>query len=96
MSAAVDPLRSAIAEGDLGRVRQLAADRDVTLDEATLILGLIRRQQPDKFEAAAVRWMSRYAAERALTIDDLGFAVDMLDLLREDAGALVSLRKMLR
>jgi hypothetical protein len=57
------------------------------LKDAARILALIRAQQPEAFERAAVRWMARYATERAAGLDDLGAAVDALDLVREDAGA---------
>lgn len=87
----------ALDKGDLDRVRTLVrAGVEPTLEDAGRILGLIRRDEPEAFERAAIRWMARYTTERARSIDDLGRAVDALDLLREDAGAAVTLRQMLR
>jgi hypothetical protein len=88
---------SAIDRGDLGRVRELVSKgAEATLHDAARILGLIRRQRPDQFEKAAVRWMARYAAERARDVYDLGQAVDALDLLREDPEAATTLAALVR
>jgi hypothetical protein len=87
----------ALDKGDLGRVRTLVkAGAEPTLEDAARILGLIRRHEPDQFERAAVRWMERFTAERARSIDDLGRAVDVLDLMREDAGATVTLAQLVQ
>jgi hypothetical protein len=64
------------------------------LRDAATILGLICTQQPDQFERAAIRWITRCSSERARSIDVLGHAIDTLDLMREDAGAAHSLEQL--
>jgi hypothetical protein len=86
---------AAIDRGDLNRIRELVdAGAEPTIGDAARILGLIRRQRPEQFERAAVRWMERFSGEHARSIDDLERAVDVLDLLREDAGAAVTLARL--
>lgn len=85
----------ALEAGDLARVKKMAAELPVvSLSDAARILALIRTQEPDQFDRAAVRWMARYATERANTVEDLGRAVDALDMMREDAGAYATLRML--
>lgn len=86
---------AALQSGDLRRVRRIAAQLPtVSLSDAARILALIRTQEPEQFERAAVRWMARYATERANSVDDLGRAVDVLDMMREDPGAYATLRTL--
>lgn len=88
---------SAIDRGDLNRVRELVAHgAEASLYDAARILGLIRDQKPEAFEKAAVRWMARYASERARNIEDLDRAVGALDLVREDPSAAVTLAQLVR
>jgi hypothetical protein len=84
--------RQALDSGDLRRVRALAGEMpSIHLADAARILGLIRRDEPASFDRAAVRWMARYATERARGVEDLGAAVDALDMMREDPGAAATL-----
>ena len=86
---------SAIDRGDLERVQELVRNgAQPTLLDAARILRLICVQRPEQFERAAVRWMQRYAAERARSVDDLGLAADTLDLMREDPGAAATLAQL--
>lgn len=88
---------SAIDRGDLARVRELVAKgAEATLHDAARILGLIRQQNPEAFEKAAVRWMERYAAERARSVDDLGQAIAALAVLRQDPEAGAALAALVR
>jgi hypothetical protein len=83
---------TALEQGNLDRVEEMVRQGfEPSLADAAQILKLISLQRPERFERAAVRWVERYAAERAGTIDDLGRAVDVLELMREDAGAAATL-----
>jgi hypothetical protein len=74
---------AALASGNLERVRRLAAEMPaVGLADAVHVVALIQRDEPQSFERAAVRWLARYAAERARTVGDIGAAVDGFDLMR--------------
>jgi hypothetical protein len=66
----------------------------VSLRDAAMILRLIAEQEPDQFERGAVRWIARYASERPSGIDELGRAIDTLDLMREDPGAVRTLEML--
>ncbi|HEY1357058.1 MAG TPA: hypothetical protein VGF21_02020 [Thermoleophilaceae bacterium] len=59
--------RRALARGDLIAVRAAAADLPaVPLDDALQILVLILEQEPQRFERAALRWLTRLLAERPI------------------------------
>lgn len=86
---------TALQRGDLDRIEELVRrGAEPNLADAAQILKLICLQRPDRFERAAVRWLERYAAERASNIDQLGRAVDVLELMREDAGAAATLAQL--
>jgi hypothetical protein len=58
----------------------------IELDDALRICLVLRGDDPDRYERAAVRWLGRFALEaRAVTIDDLRMAADALDALPERA-----------
>jgi hypothetical protein len=87
----------ALEAGDLARVRHLAAEiGHVSLGDAARILALICVREPGSFERAAVRWMARYATERAHTVGDLASAVNALEDMREDPRADAALASLVR
>lgn len=84
-------LTAAIAAGNLDHVRALVAEGvTVRLDDAARILALIAAEEPDNFERAAVRWMARYVAEKATTLDDVGAALDALTEMPMELPALLA------
>ena len=95
-------LRRALAGGDLLAARTAAADLPhVDLDEAAALLVLIAREDPEKLDAAAVRFLGRACLERSvITLADALLLVACLaQLERADdesravfAGALRRLR----
>jgi hypothetical protein len=68
----------------------IAAARElpqVALDDALRICLVLRSGDPARYERAAVRWLGRFALEaRGVTIQDLRFAAEALDVLPERAG----------
>jgi hypothetical protein len=95
-------LRRALAGGDLQAARSAAVDlAHVPLDEAAGLLVLIARSDPQKLDAAAVRFLGRACLERSfITLADAQFLASCLSqLARADdesrlsfAGALRRLR----
>jgi hypothetical protein len=65
-------LRRALAGGDLLAARTAASDLPhVGLDEAAALLVLIASEDPEKLDAAAVRFLGRACLERSfITLDD--------------------------
>jgi hypothetical protein len=95
-------LRRALAGGDLLAARTAAPDLPhVDLEEAAALLVLIARHDPEKLDAAAVRFLGRACLERSfITLDDAQLLVACLAQLersneesrRSLAGALRRLR----
>jgi hypothetical protein len=75
-----------------------AALRHVDLADALSLILLIRDDDPLLYERAAVRWLSRYAAEdRQLRLAGARELVDMLDAVgRHDQVAKLRLERFLR
>jgi hypothetical protein len=83
-------LRRALAGGDLLAARTAASDLShVGLDEAAALLVLIAREDPEKIDAAAVRFLGRACLERSfMTLDDAQLLVACLaQLERADEEA---------
>src|SRR5690349_1840649 len=59
----ITQLRRAIRSGDLLLVRAAAATTRVDLEDAFAILLLIARHEPDRYDAALVRWIGRLRGE---------------------------------
>lgn len=81
-------LRRALAGGDLLAARTAASELPhVGLDEAAALLVLIAEKDPDKFDAAAVRFMGRACLERSfMTLGDAQLLAACLgQLARADA-----------
>ncbi len=76
-------LRLALRHGNLLAVRANAAElRWIELVDALAIVELIRAKEPERFDAAAVRWAGRLALERRqLRLLELRQAVRALDQL---------------
>src|SRR4051812_9624056 len=76
-------LRRALRAGDLLLVRTSAAEMPfIGLADALAILELIKAQDEQRFESAAIRWAGRLAMEvPELTLAQLRLAVDALDEL---------------
>jgi hypothetical protein len=95
-------LRRALAGGDILAARTAAAELPhVGLDEAAALLVLIARENPERFQPAAVRFLGRACLERSfITLGDVQLLVACLaQLERADdesrasfAGALRRLR----
>jgi hypothetical protein len=94
-------LRRALAGGDLLAARTAALHLPhVDLDEAVVLLVLRAREDPEKLDAAAGRFLGRACLERSFTLDDTQLLVACLaQLERADkesptsfAGALRRLR----
>lgn len=59
----------------------------IALDDALRICLVLRDDDPQRYERAAVRWLGRFALEgRDVTISALRAAADALDALPDSAG----------
>jgi hypothetical protein len=91
-------LDRAIARRDLAAVRSAARDLPsvVTVADAVQVLLLMLEVDDPAFEAAAVRWIARFAGEcGGVTLGAVRAAVDALDAL-PDADAQVTLTSLLK
>ncbi len=81
-------IRAAIDAGDLPFVRRYAReDGTIRLDDALRVCLLIRDQDPERFERAAVRWLGRFVLEaRDATLEEARVAAESLEELRTDAN----------
>lgn len=91
-------LDSAIARRDLAAVRSASRDLPgvVTLADGVEVLLLMLEAQDPAFEAAAVRWIARFAGEcRGVALGELHAALEALETLpAPDAhGTLTALLK---
>jgi len=79
--------RRALDSGNLAMVRLAAAELPrVALDDALQVCLLIRDQDPDRYERAALRWVGRFALEaQSVTLADVRAAADALARLPSDA-----------
>ena len=92
-------LRRALAGGDLLAARTAAGDLPhVGLEEAAAILVLIAREDPEKLDAAAVRFLGRACLERSfITLDDAQLvAACLAQLGRTDDESRASFASALR
>src|SRR3954451_24815682 len=81
-------LKHALRSRNLLMVRANAAELGrVGLVDALAILELIEELEPERFEAAAVRWAGRLALEaKGLALVELGHTVRALDALPDPAA----------
>jgi hypothetical protein len=99
--SALTRLRRALAGGNLLAARTAAGElRHVELEDAAGLLLLIAREDPDRFDAAAVRFLGRACLERSfVTLGDARFLAACLgELARGDQAAreafLLALRRL--
>jgi hypothetical protein len=88
--------RAAIDNGDLPRVRALAASMPVVRLGDALRICLLMRDDAPQLDRAAVRWLGRFALEaRGATIGDVADAAEALEVLpREPAAAMAVLSEL--
>jgi len=87
----------ALATGNLNLIRAAAAELPrVDLADALAVCMAIRDAEPQRFERAALRWLARYAVERAASVADVRAAADAFAvMLRHPDDALVTLRRLI-
>lgn len=76
--------RAALDNGDLDRIRMLAREMGgpMRLEDALRVVLLMRDGDEDRYEAACVRWIGRFALEgRNLTLQAIQEAAAALDTL---------------
>jgi hypothetical protein len=88
--------RRALATGNLQLIRAAAAELpQVDLDDALAVCMAIREAEPERFERAALRWLARYAVERAASVADVRTAIDAFAaMLHRPDDALTTLRRL--
>jgi hypothetical protein len=84
----------ALATGNLNLIRAAAAELPrVDLDDALAVCMAIRDAEPERFERAALRWLARFAVERAASVADVRTALDAFAaMLQRPEEALSTLR----
>ncbi len=87
--SAYSRFRRALATGNLLLVRTAAAELPrVALPDALEVCLLLRDQDPERFEQAAVRWLGRFALEaRDATLDAVQRAAVALEALPRQPDA---------
>ena len=87
----------ALATGNLNLIRAAAAELPrVDLADALAVCMAIRDAEPQRFERAALRWLARYAVERAASVADVRAAADAFAaMLQHPDDALVTLRRLI-
>ena len=77
--------RRALATGNLTLIRSAAAELpQIRLDDALHVCVLLRDREPQRYEAAAVRWIGRFCVEKHdVTLDDVDEARAAFALMRE-------------
>jgi len=88
----------ALRTGNLTIIRACAAELPrVDLGDALCVCMAIREAEPERFERAALRWLARFAAERARTVGDVREAAAAMAAMRGDPdGALNALQRLCR
>ena len=67
----------------------------VDLGDALAVCMAIREAEPERFERAALRWLARYAFERAATVADVRAAADAFaTIVQRPEDALVTLQQL--
>ena len=81
--------RRALKTRNLNLIRAAAAEQpQVRLEDALEVCLVVRERQPDRFEAAAVRWIGRYCSERReLSLELVDAAVAAFRELQRDPEA---------
>ncbi|HMS71392.1 MAG TPA: hypothetical protein PKB03_00010 [Baekduia sp.] len=72
----------ALASRNLGSIEMAALELPcVSLGSSLTIVAIMAEQSDPRFDRAAVRWLARLCSERRVTLDDLGRAVELLEVL---------------
>lgn len=87
----------ALATGNLHLIRAAAAELPrVDLADALAVCMAIRESEPQRFERAALRWLARYAVEKAASVADVRAAADAFAaMLQRPDDALCTLRRLI-
>jgi hypothetical protein len=87
----------ALATGNLNLIRAAAAELPrVDLADALAVCMAIRESEPQRFERAALRWLARYAVEKAASVADVRAAADAFaTMLGHPDDALSTLRRLI-
>ncbi|WP_205698149.1 hypothetical protein [Conexibacter sp. SYSU D00693] len=86
-----------MSTGNLTLIRAAAAELpQVRLDDALQVCVLLRDREPQRYEAAAVRWIGRFCVEKHdVTLDDVDQARAAFALMRrEPESALAALQAL--
>jgi hypothetical protein len=88
--------RRALDGGNLVLIRAAAEELPrVNLDDALAVCMAIRDAEPERFERAALRWLARYAVERATSLADVRGATDAFAVLvQRPEDALIALQRL--
>lgn len=74
--------RRALATGNLTIIRAAAAELPrVDLGDALTVCMAIRAGEPARFEPAALRWLARFAVERAQTVTEVRAAAEAFSVM---------------
>lgn len=86
----------ALATGNLQIIRAAAAELPrVDLGDALSVCMAIRSAEPERFERAALRWLARYAVEKAASVAEVRAAADAFAVMvQRPEDALVSLQRL--
>lgn len=86
----------ALATGNLQLIRAAAAELPrVDLGDALSVCMAIRDAEPERFERAALRWLARYAVEKAASVAEVRAAADAFAVMvQRPEDALVSLQRL--
>jgi hypothetical protein len=86
----------ALATGNLHLIRAAAAELPrVDLGDALAVCMAIRDAEPERFERAALRWLARYAVEKAGSVADVRAAADAFSaMLACPEDALIALQQL--
>jgi len=86
----------ALASGNLHLIRSAAAELPrVDLGDALAVCMAIREAEPARFERAALRWLARYAVEKAASVADVRAAAEAFAVMvQRPEDALRSLRRL--
>jgi hypothetical protein len=84
--SAYSRFRRALATGNLTIIRAAAAELPVVrLDDALHVCVLLRDREPERYEAAAVRWIARFCVEKQeVSLQDVDHATRAFALMRSD------------
>lgn len=95
--SAYQRFQRALATGNLRLIRAAAAELPrVDLADALAVCIAIRAAEPQRFERAALRWLARYAVERATSVADVRTATEAFAMmLQAPEDALSTLRALI-